>query len=261
MEKSLTVLLVEDDQKACQEMIACIDALCDMTLIGITNNAARAIEYIRDYLPDAVILDLELHYGSGNGLLVLQELKQMLLPVKPYVLITTNNSSTPTYEAARRLGADFILSKHQEGYTAKSAVDFLQIMKPVIQSRVGAASPEHAAAEAPANREKRLRQRITSELNLVGISPKVVGYLYLTEAILLVIDHPMQNLSSVIGAKFNKTNSSVERAMQNAINKAWRSSDIEDLLTYYTARINSDKGVPTITEFVYYYAGKIKNEY
>ena len=46
--------------------------------------------------------------------------------------------------------------------------------------------------------------------------------------------------------------------MQNAINKAWRTTDIEDLSINYTARISSEKGVPTMTEFIYYYADKLK---
>lgn len=49
--------------------------------------------------------------------------------------------------------------------------------------------------------------------------------------------------------------------MQNAIAKTWRTAPIDDLLKFYTAKINSEKGVPTITEFVYYYANKLKNEY
>ena len=47
--------------------------------------------------------------------------------------------------------------------------------------------------------------------------------------------------------------------MQNAIARAWRTTPIEDLLRYYTARISSEKGVPTITEFIYYYAAKLKS--
>ena len=59
--------------------------------------------------------------------------------------------------------------------------------------------------------------------------------------------------------KYGKTDSSVERAMQNAINRAWRNSDIDELLTHYKAKISSDKGVPTLTEFIHYYANKIKS--
>ena len=57
---------------------------------------------------------------------------------------------------------------------------------------------------------------------------------------------------------YKKSDASVERAMQNAINRAWRVSDIEELLTHYTAKIHSEKGVPTTLEFVYYYANKVK---
>ena len=49
--------------------------------------------------------------------------------------------------------------------------------------------------------------------------------------------------------------------MQNAIAKAWRTTPIDDLLKYYTAKISSDKGIPTITEFIYHYANKLKIEY
>ena len=60
---------------------------------------------------------------------------------------------------------------------------------------------------------------------------------------------------------YEKNDTSVERAMQNAINRAWRSSDIEDLQRYYTAKVDPLKGVPTMTEFIYYYVNKIKSEY
>ena len=49
--------------------------------------------------------------------------------------------------------------------------------------------------------------------------------------------------------------------MQNAINRAWRTSDPDDLLEHYTARIRSDKGVPTLMEFVSHYVNVLRLEY
>lgn len=46
--------------------------------------------------------------------------------------------------------------------------------------------------------------------------------------------------------------------MQTSINYAWRLSSIEDLLKHYKARINHETGVPTPTEFIYYYKEKIR---
>jgi UTP-glucose-1-phosphate uridylyltransferase len=159
------------------------------------------------------------------------------------------------------MGADFIMSKHQEDYSAKTVVEFLRMMKTIIRSREKNAAAANSAAEPLEMKKKRIQKRIYTELNQIGISPKAIGYMYLTDAIQLLIEKPTNNLCSVLGKKYGKTDSSVERAMQNAITKAWRSSDIEDLLTFYTAKINSDKGVPTMTEFIYYYASKLKNEY
>jgi two-component system, response regulator, stage 0 sporulation protein A len=261
MDKKLSILLVEDDQRACKEFIDYIDELEDVSLIGVSNNSSEAMKFVKDFLPDAIVLDLELHKGSGNGLFVLREIKELLLEVCPYILITTNNSSVITYETARHYGADFIMSKHQADYSARNAVDFLRMMKPVIHNMNKSASVAHATTETPEQRKKRIVLRISTELNYIGISPKAIGYQYLTDAIQLVIKQQIQNLCNVIGEKYGKTESSVERAMQNAINKAWRTSDIEDLLKYYTAKISTEKGVPTLTEFIYYYANKIKNEY
>lgn len=258
MERELNILLIEDDPDTCKNFAEYIDAKSDVVLTGVTNNSYRAIELVKEGAPDAVILDLELNEGQGNGLLFLQELETLSLPFKPYVLITTNNSSATTYNFARKTGADFIMSKHQEDYSEKSAVDFLCMMKQTIQSTRN--TPEPAKQEASSGpSSKQLMRLISLELDAVGISPKAIGYQYLSEAVLLIIQGQPHNICGTLAKQYKKTDSSVERAMQNAINKAWRTMDIDDLLKHYTARINSDKGVPTLTEFIHYYANKIKN--
>lgn len=260
MNRELNIMLIEDDTSVCKRFAEYVDIIPDISIMAVTNNSYRALELIQECLPDAIILDLELNQGKGNGLLFLQELNTLSIPFKPFILITTNNSSTITYDYARQLGADFIMSKHQEDYSEKSAIDFLQMMKDIIQNNIRSSHPDYAKSEAPSAREKRLTRLISMELDHVGISPKAVGYKYLTNAILLVIDGHTGSLCTTIGKKFSKTDASVERAMQNAINSAWRSNDIDELLKHYTARINSERGVPTLTEFIYYYANKIKND-
>lgn len=261
MDNKLSILLVEDDDGACKAIKQYIDELDDVSLVGVVDNSDKALECVRTCLPEAVILDLELHQGRGNGLLFLSELKQLDLAFFPFILITTNNSSSVIYDYARQVGADFIMAKHQADYSAKNVVDFLRVMKNTIQSKIASKAPEHYTTESPEQRTKRITRRISLELDYIGISPKHVGYKYLTDAIQLVIKEPTNKLCTIIGTKYGKTESSVERAMQNAIDKAWRTSDIDDLLEHYKAKISSEKGTPTLTEFIYYYANKIKNEY
>ena len=260
MERELTILLVEDDTQACEEIVSYVDELDDVTIVDITNNAPKAVKSVHDYLPDAVILDLELHGGGGNGLFFLRAIHDDPPAKTPYVLITTNNSSAITYEAARQSGADYIFSKHQEGYSAKEVIDFLRMLKGVIQNRPQKAQ-NATDGESPAQKNKRITRRICTELDRVGISVKAKGYQYLIDAIIMTMNEPTPNTCGKIAEKCGKTDSSVERAMQNAINRAWRTTPIDELLEAYTAKISSDKGVPTLTEFVYHYANKIKQEY
>lgn len=259
MDKKLEILLVEDDQTACKEIIQEIDNNPDdFTLIGITNNSARAFQYVKEVCPDAVILDLELHHGGGDGLEFLKQIKESHPSRIPFVLVTTNNISEITHAVARELGADFIMTKNQEGYSAKSVLEFLKITKSVILNRRKQA--QSSGYESPTQAAKRLQRRICLELDKVGISAKAIGYTYLIDAITMTVKEPTQHICDKIGEKYRKSATSVERAMQNAINRAWNTSDIDDLLANYTARIKSDKGVPTITEFIFFYAQKIRND-
>jgi DNA-binding NarL/FixJ family response regulator len=257
MDKPLTVLLVEDDPIECERIAKTIDAFEDIILIASTNNAKTALEHTTDYLPDAIILDLELHRGGGDGVSFINALKKAGLPYFPYILVTTNNINPVTHEQVRRLGAGFIMVKSQADYSAESVVDFLRTSKGVIQDlRYKTTAAE--ASVSPADKKKRLAVQVNTEIDMIGISPKVLGRKYLTDSILMLIEDESQNHIAAVARKYGKSDVSVERAMQNAINDAWRNADIDALQRHYTARITSDKGVPTLTEFVCYYVNKMQ---
>lgn len=255
--QELTVLLIEDDIEACNEIQNYIDRLDDISLVGITDDSNKALDLVKYYIPDAIILDLELRQGGGNGLIFLSKLHDLNLDKLPYVLITTQNTSNVTLEAARQLGADFIISKYESDYSGQKPVELLRMMRNAIQRH---STPDSTPHTSPADQNRKLTIRIQRELNAVGISPKAIGFQYLTDAIMLAINDPGPNLSAKIAEKYNKTSSSVERAMQNAINRTWSSGNPEELSSHYTAVINCERGVPTLTEFIYFYANKLKVE-
>lgn len=258
MERQLTIILIEDDIETCNNYQICIDAVPELKLSAVTNNAFQAIDLVKEWLPDAIILDLELHEGQGTGLKFMQELNSLDLPYKPYILVSTNNSSPVTYDFAREWGADFIMSKHQPGYTENSVIELLSTMRIAIQTNRGMIKSEGRRLESEDISKKNLQRLVKRELDTIGISPKAVGYRYLMDAIVLVVEGTTHNLSTILGQKYNKTNSSIERAMQSAIDKTWRTVDIETLLQHYKAHVRSSKGVPTVTEFIFYYAQKVE---
>lgn len=254
----LSVLLIEDDKTACNEIQNYINSIDDIHLAGITDNADNALELVQSLLPDVILLDLELHRGGGNGLIFLQKLSQMQLPIKPFILVTTNNTSQITFASARKLGADFILTKYESGYSPQYIAEFIHIMKDIILSH-NAVSAHLRQELSPNQQEHNLTQRIQRQLYLIGISTKVVGFKYLVDAISLTMHNSKGNVSRILSEKYGKSEASIERAMQNAINRAWQTNNPDDLLKYYTARIRSDRGVPTLMEFIHYYARQLSN--
>ena len=256
--KTLNILIIEDDVAACKELGLYIEKIENLKLVGITGDSDKGIEMVKSALPDVVILDIELHHGSGNGLLFLAKLNTLQLPMRPYVLITTNNSSNVTYESARQLGADFIMSKHKADYSAQYVIEFIRMIQHTLLTRQPSKTENLTEEDLFEKNLPLYTRRVYRELDWVGISPKNIGYKYLADAVLLILKNPSANVYRELAENYKKSDASVERAMQNAINRAWRFSDIEELLTHYTAKIRSEKGVPTTLEFVYYYANKIK---
>lgn len=259
MDKNLTILLIEDDTQQCFEFEQYIETVKNAVLVASTNSSSKGIQLVNDFMPDVVILDLELNKGFGNGFFFLKELKNLNLIKRPYILVTTNIISETTLKQARNMGADFIISKHQKDYSVKSVIDFLLIMQESIHNNDlnNKNESNKLSEDTPDQINKRIKSRIQRELELVGINPKFLGRNYLIDSIFLLINNQQCNISSELAKKYNKTSASVTRAMQTAIEHAWQSTCIDDLSRNYTAIIRSDKGVPTLMEFLHFYAEKI----
>ncbi|MCL1822912.1 MAG: response regulator [Oscillospiraceae bacterium] len=259
----LTILLVEDDAVACAAIGKVLYNIAEMRLIGVTNNAAKAIDITLDCLPDVVILDLELHKGEWDGIRFLIELKKFDIRVPPYILITTNNNSAITHEVARKAGADFILYKQQNNYSAEYVIEFLMSIKEVIQSRalLFGVTEEVRVNESPEQISKRVLKRINAEFDKIGLSSRYVGKKYLVDGIVMTMKDRSVRVNSEVAKKHKKPMSTVWRAMQSAIDRTWKKCNLEEIKIYYNARIDRERGAPTVSEFIFYYAEKMKDDY
>lgn len=259
--KQNSILIIEDDKIACEKFRNIIEHYENFTLIGFTASSTKAVELTKEYTPDAVILDLELtDKGEGNGIQYLKDLKMNNITPRPFILVTTNNSSNIIFESARQLGVDFFISKHQTDYSEKMVIDFLTTILSSPSSTNLSIQTSDVDNLSPIQRKNRIKSLAIKELNAIGINPKRKGYDYLADSILEAIEHPTALYIDAVAYNYRKTKESVTRAMQNAINTAWTTSDIDDLLNNYTARISTDRNSPTVAEFVRYYASKIRNE-
>lgn len=257
MPEMLDVYVVEDDAVARNGLIAAMKKYPqDIKLCGYTDSSLQAYDTITALRPHAVIVDLELKRGAGDGLQLIKDLHARKEKA-PYILVTTNNVSRTAHETSRHYGCDYIMTKCEGDYTPAKAITHLVNSKPVILG-----TEEKAAApltQAPETDEKDLRKRIHYELNALGVNPKCVGYPYLEEAILLIMRGAERRVTESVAKIFKKSGQSVERAMQNAINRTWTVTDAAVLSKNYTAYVPPDRGVPTLTQFIYFYARKIND--
>lgn len=261
MNQTLTILLVEDDPRACAEFRAYTDSIDSVTLAQVTNSSSQAVEYVKSHLPHAVILDLELTEGSGNGLDFLHRIQSPDIPYKPFIVVTTNNSSSTIYHHAHKAGADFIMYKHQQDYSAAMVIDFLLSLQHDIFASFGKGAPMDEASKEKVHRQTQLRKRLQSEFQLIGLTTKSKGYQYLIDATMLYQEGSSSDWCLRIAQEYKKSEPSVERAMQNAIKRTWTTSDTQDLYKYYTAPIRMDRGYPTLLEFISYYADRLTTDY
>lgn len=255
------ILIIEDDKTACERFKNIIEQYEKYSLIGFTASSTKAIDLTKKYSPDAVILDLELtNNGEGSGIQYLKDLKLHNINPKPFILVTTNNISNTIIETARQLGTDFFLSKYQADYSEKMVIDFLTTIFSISERTNLSLRTPTVNDLSQIQIKNRIRALAIKELNTIGINPKRKGYVYLTDSILEAIVNPTALYIDVVAYNYRKTKESITRAMQNAINTAWTTSDIYVLLNNYTARISHDRTSPTVAEFVRYYASKIRNE-
>lgn len=262
MAKRINLLVIEDDEFICLEYEDYCKDLDDVFLIGTSGDSSEALSITKEFLPNAVVLDLELLYGKGSGLEYLMKLDTLHMRTLPYILVVTNNLSKVTHAVCRNMGADFIMLKSQSDYSIPNVVNML---RSVINSIPDMNPAQRTCSPTIKKRieddyNKRMVQRISTELDIIGISARYKGRNYLRDAIEMICRKKQTYICNEVAKKYSKSSASVERAMQNAIDHAWKTTDVTTLEEHYRAHVNPKKGVPTLTEFIYYYADKVKND-
>lgn len=264
-DRPMPLLLIEDDLSECVRYKDCTNHRTNIRFVGMTSSSYEGIKLVQSHLPEGVILDLELHKGKGSGLQFLSDMDELKLRVRPIIIVVTNSASTLVYNYVHESGADLVFYKKQTDYSPDMVINSMLALRKSLYLTNDNAPPRNLQSiESPDDWRIRVSDRINTELDLIGISAHLKGRNYLFEAIFLLLQAKQTDQEgslSVINQICNthkRAYTSITRAMQTAINYAWKTSSIDDLQQYYTAKININTGVPSPTEFIYYYAEKIK---
>ncbi len=258
MTNKLSVLIVEDDENDAKALVKEINANADkLCLAGVLKSSNEALAFIRNKKPNAVILDLELQDGSGDGMDLLDKLHSIVLCPKPYVVINTNSASKVTRIRTKKLGADYEFAKWQKDYSPKMVIEHLLRVMPEILGY----DEEPPAPFSEQQLENKMREFVQNEFNKLGVSVKNKGYNYLVDAVILAANGESQNWGKIIGAKYNKSDGAVMHDMKYAIDRTWTKGDTNNLQKYYTAQLLNDKDAPTVYAFVFFYKQKLINHF
>ncbi len=261
MENPISILLIEDNTKDYEEFKSYINQRNDVKLVAITDSDVEGLNLIRKLSPDVVILDIELHNGSGHttSFPLIEQLNKLTFKHKPKIIINTVVSSNTIYDYLHENGVDLIFYKKHQNYSVQNVIDTIVLLNKYSEDTTYTGN---VVLNDSDETKQRISDMIDNELNLIGIGLHLQGRKYLHDAIYLLVAEPEKaeeiTLVQYLVLKYKRSNSTISRAMQNAILHAWRISSIEDLEKYYTAKINYDTGIPTTNEFIYYYADKIK---
>ena len=254
--KPLNLLLIDDDVGHCEMYTQYVRGLGGTHLLTAVDGIKQGLSIVGKSLPDVIILDLELNNSDGDGIAFLQKLHSLGLKEIPYVIVITNNLSQNTHTLARQCGADYIFIKTKIDYSPKLVIDFATRY---IENK----THMHFEVKSSQNDEI-LKLKADRLVESIGVTSDMTGKKYLVDAIYLVYTlgndkaQLSKNIYPQLAKQYKKSDFSIEKAISNAIRKAWRITDNNILAANYTAGISVEKGLPTNKELIFYFADKLK---
>jgi len=262
--RPMKLVLIEDDVAACRTFMDCENKRKDVVFVGMTDNSSEGLDFVINKLPEAVILDLELNWGGGSGTDFLKKLYKLELKYRPIVVVTTRNRSEIVQNQLHAYGIEWIFCKEQATYSPDMVIEQLLDLRPFLYKQQGG-NHDLQTIETPEELKKRIIERVYAEIDDFGINPKYKGRVLVAEAIYRLINNKTSGDSdkvfSELAAEKKVPYNNIVRPIQVALSRAWdNTDDIERLLKIYTAPIRKDVGAPTPTEFIHYYADKIRRD-
>ena len=182
----------------------------------------EALELVRTYRPDMMVLDLMLPGLDGISLLQSEPMQEL----RPIVLAVSRFASEYMVEAIERLGVGYLMLKPCDIKATVARIGDLsqRIKSPLV---------------IPADN----KTRITNTLLTLGVPTKLKGYAYVREAVEVMAQHPGL---SITGA----SPENVERSIRGAIASAWDNRDEQIWRMYFGANAGQLLRRPTNAAFI-----------
>jgi two-component system response regulator (stage 0 sporulation protein A) len=255
----IKVLIADDNREFCDLLREAVRREEGLEVVGVVHHGMELLEFISTNPTDVIILDIIMPHLDGIG--VLERLGQWEGP-RPKVIVLTAFGQEVMTQKALELGADYYILKPFN----------LEVLAARIRQLAGAAAAERKSAPPAAASGSRVQLmpirhldvEVTNIIHEIGIPAHIKGYLYLREAIMMVI-HRVDLLSGVtkelypsIATKYKTTPSRVERAIRHAIEVAWSRGNVDVINSIFGHTVNRERGKPTNSEFIAMVADRLR---
>ena len=231
MNEKIKIVLADENKDFCQLLKEYLSNEEDIEILGIAKDGIEALELVQKTQPDLLVLDVIMPHLDGLG--VIEKLNSMNLPKQPKIIVLSAVGQDKITQTAINLGADYYIVK---------PFDFVR-------------------------NAGNIETEITNIIHEIGVPAHIKGYLYLREAIKMVIENVellgavTKELYPSIAKKFNTTPSRVERAIRHAIEVAWSRGKVDTINQLFGYTVHNTKGKPTNSEFIAMIADKLRLEH
>ncbi|MDP4144812.1 MAG: sporulation transcription factor Spo0A [Bacillota bacterium] len=263
-ESKISVLIADDNKEFCNILNDYLLNQSDIVVTGVAKDGLEALKLIEEKKPDLVVLDIIMPHLDGLG--VLERLNSMELDPMPRIIVLSAVGQDKITQRAITLGADYYVVKpfDMDVFTKRIRQMFNNTI-----SNTGAKKAVTVQEAVPTVRIQEskpvdLEAEITSIIHEIGVPAHIKGYMYLREAISMVVNN-IELLSAVtkelypsIAKKYNTTASRVERAIRHAIEVAWSRGQVDTINQLFGYTIHNGKGKPTNSEFIAMIADKLR---
>ncbi|MBU3197691.1 sporulation transcription factor Spo0A [Clostridium estertheticum] len=263
--QEINIVIADDNKEFCNLLNEYLSNEDDINVIGIAGDGIKAIELVYEKKPDLLVLDIIM--PNLDGLDVLERLSRMNMNSKPYIIVLSAVGNDKITQRAITLGADYYVVKPFDMEVLARRIR--QMLNNTINSvsavRTSTYS-DNTQSETYENESTNadMMNEITRIIHQIGIPSNLKGYMYIREAIFMVISDTgllslvTKELYPSIGKKFSTTASRVERSMRHALDIAWSGLKEEKINKIFGYTICNKKGKPSNSEFVAMVADKLR---
>ncbi|MDR7869997.1 MAG: sporulation transcription factor Spo0A [Tissierellaceae bacterium] len=258
----IKVAIADDNREFSKIVSQFISTQDEFEVVGIAKDGLEALRLVEKERPHILILDIIMPHLDGLG--VLERLNHSNNNYFPKVVVLSAVGQDSITQKAIELGASYYMVKPFDFNVFIDRLKQINGMEYIDNKDDNILIVKEEQNNN--HREKDLETKITKIIQEIGIPAHIKGYLYIREAITMVIDD-MDYLGAVtkelypaVAAKFNTTPSRVERAIRHAIEVAWNRGKIETLDKLFGYTVSNTKGKPTNSEFIALIADKLRLE-